>query len=119
MDVARQNLLIHLHRILGVEGRSTGRHLVDQHAEGPVVDGPIMALVEDDLGSEVVGSTCTAQSPKLAILDPLGQAEIHYLQIAVAIHNKVLWLEIAVGNLAGVDLAKGQDDRGGIESPSR
>ena len=76
--------------------------------EGPVVDGPIMALVEDDLGSEVVGSA--AKSPKLAILDPLGQAEIHHLQIAVAIHDEIFRLEVTVADLAGVNVVEGEEE---------
>lgn len=50
----------------GGEGRVAHQHLVDQTAEGPVVDHSVVALVVDDLGRQVLGSPAEA----VGLLDP-------------------------------------------------
>ena len=61
-----------------------GEELVHEDAEGPEVDGPVVALVEDDLGRHVLRRA--AEGPGLgARLHKLREAKVHHLDVAVRI----------------------------------
>ena len=47
--LVRQDGVVDLVFVLAAEGRLLQEHLVDQHAEGPPVDGAAVFLVEEDL----------------------------------------------------------------------
>ena len=63
-------------------GASDAHHLVEENAKGPVVDGLAVALLEDDLGREILGRA--AERPA-AVLDVLGEAEVGQLERAVLV----------------------------------
>ena len=56
-DGLRLDELVHLRVVLvaGVKGRESNDHLVSQYAEGPPVDGESVALLLQNLWSEVLG----------------------------------------------------------------
>ena len=57
----------------------SGEELAHEDAERPEVDGAIVALVEDDLGGDVLGGA--AERPRLAPhRDPLREAKVHHLR---------------------------------------
>ena len=97
-DVAHRDLLVRLHGVLGPEGRRSGRHLVQRHPKRPVVHGPVVALAEDDLRGQVVGSA--AERPGPAARELLGQAEVHDLEVPPGVQHEVLRLEVVAGDLA-------------------
>ena len=55
----------------------TVEHLEHDHAEGPPVDRLAVALLQDELGREVLGRA--AQRPR-AVLDVLGEAKVDELE---------------------------------------
>ena len=56
MQGLREDLSVHLVGVLVVEGREARQHLVEQDAQRPPVDRLGVALAEQQLGREVLGS---------------------------------------------------------------
>ena len=61
---ALQNDVVSLHGVGAGEGRSPGQQLEHEDPEGPVVGGDVMALIEDDLGGDVLRSS--TECPRLS-----------------------------------------------------
>ena len=62
----------------------SGEELVHEDAHGPVVDGPVVPLVEDDLRSHVLRGP--AEGPRLTTrIHVLWETEIHQLDVALSI----------------------------------
>ena len=58
----------------------SGQQLVHQYSQSPEVHGPVVSLVEDDLGGNVLRRP--TEGPRLtASLQLLGEAEVHQLDI--------------------------------------
>ena len=58
----------------------SGQQLVHKYSQSPEVHGPVVSLVEDDLGSHVLRRP--TECPRLAAsLQLLGEAEVHHLDI--------------------------------------
>lgn len=54
----------------------SGEQLEDENAERPIIDRPVVALVQDDLGGNVFGSA--AKRPRLVTRsEQLGEAEVN------------------------------------------
>ena len=92
--------------------RVAHEHLVDEHARRPPVDGLAVALGLDDLGREVLGRA--AERPR-AVLDQLGEAEVDDLQVALAVEQQVLGLEVAVDDVAVVEVLEREHHRRAVE----
>ena len=75
-----QNLLINAERVLGVEGRVAGQHLVYEDAERPPVHTGVVALGLDDLRRQVLRGP--AQGPR-PVRDLLGEPEVSYYQMSL------------------------------------
>lgn len=72
---AAQNGIIRAHVVLAAERWLADEQLVHEHAERPVVDGPIVALVEDDLRRNVFG--CARERPRfVARLNDLCESKV-------------------------------------------
>lgn len=107
------------------ERRVPGKKLVNQNAQGPPVHGGGVTLVMDNLGGQVLwgsaqgvrllGSAVVAVPPAA---EPLREAEIDELDVALAVQQQVLGLEVAVGHavLGLVQVLEHQDDLGGVEA---
>lgn len=97
--------------------------LKHEYAEGPVIGADVVSLVEDDLGSNVLGSS--AESPRLpANLELLGKAKVdleinncykfdnpqkiycstHELDVSGSVEEKILWLQVSVDDSPGVEV---------------
>lgn len=112
-DLARNDLLVDLNRLVGEERRVPGGHLVHQHTQRPPVDGFVVTLTEDDLRGEVLGRT--AQRP-CAALHSLGEAEIRHLQVTLRVDQEVLRLQVPVDQIQVVEVLESEHDLSGIET---
>ena len=64
----------------------SSQQFVHQDPERPEVHGPVVALVEDDLGSHVLGGP--AECPGLAAaVDVFGKSEVDHLNVSLFIYN--------------------------------
>ena len=71
----------------------TSEKLKHEYSEGPVVGADIVALVQDDLGSDVFGSA--TEGPGFAAdLQFLGEAKVNQLDVAVLIQKQIFGLKI-------------------------
>lgn len=59
---AAQDRIVRAHVVFAAERRLADEQLVDENAERPVIDGPIVALVENDFGRNVFG--CAGERPR-------------------------------------------------------
>ncbi|KAL0607182.1 LOW QUALITY PROTEIN: UPF0764 protein C16orf89 [Plecturocebus cupreus] len=112
----RDDLLVDLDGLLGVEGREAHGHLVGEHPQGPPVHGLVVAFTQDDLGGQILGGP--AQGPSAAP-HVLGKTEVRHLQVALLVDEEVLGLQVAVDEVKRVQVLEGQDDLGGIETGMR
>jgi len=101
LNLSLENLLVDSHGIIVIERIDSSQHLVGEDAHRPPVDGLAMAFVEEHFGGEVLRRTAKRISARLAIF---GEAEIGELEIALLVNENVLWLEIAVDNVQGVEI---------------
>ena len=70
----------------------TCQHLVDEDAEGPPVYCQPVPLALHDLGGEVLGRA--AERPRAVAAHPLGEPEVGDLEVALAVKQQVLRLQI-------------------------
>ena len=76
------------------------------------VDRLVVALGGHDLGRQVVGGT--AEGP-CDVGHLLGEAKVGDLEVAVAVEQQVLGLQVAVDDVVRVQVVEGQGDLGGVE----
>mmetsp|Transcript_36225 Transcript_36225/g.111497 ORF Transcript_36225/g.111497 Transcript_36225/m.111497 type:complete len:369 (-) Transcript_36225:59-1165(-) len=114
VDLPGQDLLVDAHGVLVAEGRLAADHLVDEDAQGPPVHGLAVALVQQHLGRDVLRRAAERVRPR-AWLDDLCKAEICELGVAVLAHQDVLWLQVAVDDVLGVDVREGGRRQRGVE----
>jgi hypothetical protein len=108
--------LVHLQVVIAasVEGREADDHFVGQDAESPPVDGEAVTLLIEDLGSQVLGSA--AEGVGLGVvLEDLGEAEVSETDVAVFVHEDVLWLQVSVDDVLLVQMPDGQSHLGRVE----
>jgi len=114
---ALENVLVDLHRRTAIPKRGkAAQHLEDQNTQGPPVDGFVVALGCDNFWRKVIRGT--AKSPG-DVLDFLREAEIGNLQMTVSVEQQVLWLQIAIYDVARVQVVKSQRDFGSVELGDR
>lgn len=89
------DVLVELLAVLRVEGRQADEHLIDDGAERPPVSGLAVALPLQHLGREVLSRAAEGLSVAVALNAHLRQAEVGQLDVALAVHEDVLWLETA------------------------
>ena len=108
--------LVHFRVILraGVERRESDDHLVGQDSQGPPVHRERMAALDQNFWSQVVGSSTERISLSVA-LDDLSETEISQADIAILVHEDVLWLEITVDDVFLVEMAESHGDLNGVE----
>lgn len=106
-----EDILVDDHRILISEGVDPCVHLVDEYAEGPPVNSLAMALVQQDLGSEVFWGPAQSVGSSL---DYLGEAEVSEFEIAVVGNQQVLGFEISENNIFIMQMLENQHDLGSV-----
>jgi hypothetical protein len=88
-------------------------HLVNEDSEGPPINGFSMSLIEDDLGSDVLG--CTTDSECSALVEDLGEAKIGKFEIAVIANEQIFRFEIPEDDVFAMQILKARCNRGSIE----
>mmetsp|Transcript_38597 Transcript_38597/g.90238 ORF Transcript_38597/g.90238 Transcript_38597/m.90238 type:complete len:465 (-) Transcript_38597:1410-2804(-) len=111
--LALDDLAVALHRVVGDEGRRAGEALESEDPDAPPVGAEAVALVEDDLGGEVLRGA--AQGPR-AVGDDLGEAEIDHLEVALLVDEQVLGLEVAVDDFEAVHVREDRHDLRRVEA---
>ena len=102
---ALQNDVVGGHGIVADEGRIAGEQLEYENAQAPAVGGDVVALVEYDLGRDILGRA--AERPRLvAEADLLGEAEVDELAVAARVQQQILGLQVAVDGALGVQVGE-------------
>lgn len=108
--------LVHLVLVLVIKGRNAYYHFVDQDAQGPPVQGVVVARADDHLRRNVLGRAAERVGLRSVIdLVDLGQAEVGEEDVAIKAQQNVLGLEVPVIYIGLVEVAEGESDLGGIE----
>jgi len=68
-----------------------------------------VAFVEEDFGGKVLWRAAEGIGACFAVL---GEAEISKLEIAFLVNENVLWLQVSVDDLLGVEILKHEDNLG-------
>lgn len=106
-DSAADDLLVDLNGLIGEERRITGGHLVHQNAQGPPIHGLVVPFAQNDLGREVLRGA--AEGPR-ATLHPFGEPEVGDLQVALAVDQQVLRLQVPVNEVQIVQIFEREHD---------
>mmetsp|Transcript_60365 Transcript_60365/g.127882 ORF Transcript_60365/g.127882 Transcript_60365/m.127882 type:complete len:205 (+) Transcript_60365:280-894(+) len=94
-----QHLVVSLHGLRSFEGWMASEELVDQHTKCPPIYRMIVAGGGDNLWSEVIRS---ATGCKRLPNTELGQSHVSHLQVALLVHEQVLWLQVPVDDASFV-----------------
>mmetsp|Transcript_15770 Transcript_15770/g.44916 ORF Transcript_15770/g.44916 Transcript_15770/m.44916 type:complete len:318 (-) Transcript_15770:75-1028(-) len=111
-DLPAKDRLIDAHGILVDEWRVPDDHLVYQDPKRPPIHGLPMALVQQDLGSDVLRGT--AQGVR-TVLHDLGEPEVCQFHIAVDVDEDVLRLQVAIDDVQFVAILEDRSDLRRIE----
>lgn len=76
-----------------------------------------MALLNEDFGGQVVGRPAERKR-LLALLEHFSQTEVSQANIAIAVHEDILWLQISVDNVLVVQVSERNRDLNGVELSS-
>ena len=109
-----ENVSVDSHRVLIIEGVNSSVHLVDENSESPPVDCLSVALVEDDLGSDVFGGSADGEGSSLG--EELGEPEVGELEVAVVADEEVFGLEVPEDDVLGVQVFEAGCDDGPVEA---
>lgn len=90
----------------------TGHHLVKQAAEGPPIYSSTIVFLKQDLRSHVLWRSTNRPGFFRSFL---AHSKVRDLNIAVAREKNVLWLEVTVNDLSGVEVLESQEDLGCIK----
>lgn len=109
-DLARANQYSQLMVRLVHEGRAPSRHFVHEDAESPPIDREPVALHIQNLGRQVLSSATEAVCLIFGLLQKLCQTEVRQPNVTIRVHQHVLWLQVSVHDLFGVQIAEGHQD---------
>mmetsp|Transcript_29000 Transcript_29000/g.84662 ORF Transcript_29000/g.84662 Transcript_29000/m.84662 type:complete len:208 (+) Transcript_29000:561-1184(+) len=99
-----------------VPGRQPREHLVEHHAHVPPVRSQSMAPLIQNLGRKVLGSAAKRVRTGIRVTNSfLRQPKVRELHVAVLVQQDVLWLEISVDDLDGVQVLQGACDLRRVE----
>eukprot|EP00128_Syssomonas_multiformis_P018552 Colp12_sorted_trinity150504_noHs@33982 len=116
--LAVQNFLVHGVSVLVVERRDACKHLVDQHTQGPPVNGGAVALLLQNLGSHILGGATEGVCSLIMLDILLAQTEVSKRNIPIIVHKNVLRLEISVYNVIAVQVVNSKEKLSCIEACS-
>ena len=103
-------------RPVGVEGRASDEHFVNQDPEGPVINALIVTLGQDNFRREVFRRA--TKSVRL-VHDNLSESQIDEDAIPKGVNQNVLGFQIAVGDVPVVKVGQRLEDAGGVETRVR
>lgn len=113
MQLPLQDVLVDHQRVVVGEGVDARNHLVDQHSQSPPVHGLAVSLVLQNFWSEILWGSTKGES---SIFYGFGEAEIREFEVAVGANEDVFGLEVAVDDVAGVEVLEDENDVGGVEA---
>ena len=113
LDLASQNVLVDSHRVIVVEGVDTSVHLVDKNPESPPVDSLPVALVENNLWSNVLWGSADRECSSL--VEDLGETEVSEFQVPVVSDQQVLRLQVPEDDVLAVQVLEAGSDCGRVE----
>lgn len=111
-----EDILVDDQGIVISEGVDACYHLIDEHAQRPPVHWLPVSLILQDLRSQVLRRPAQSKRP---ILNRLGKAKISQLEVPIGGDEDVLWLQVAVDDVAGVQVLEDADDVRGVEAEWR
>lgn len=114
VNLAGENLLINSHGLVIAERRLANNHFINKDAKGPPVYRLAVTLVEEHLGSDVLGSAAQGVGTAAGLND-LGETEIGQLAVTVLAQEKILGLQITMDNVLAVDVLEGKRDLEGVK----
>ena len=115
-DLAEGDVLVHLLRLLGVEGTPTATHLEDQDAERPKIHHlGVAVLVQEDLGGQVLGRAAEGVGRVVLGQVRLGETEVAEGDMAVGIQQDILRFEISIDDVVLMQVLQRQDQLGDVE----
>ena len=107
-----KNLLINDKSIVITERRISCQHLIDEDPQCPPVHSLVVALGLDDLWSQVLW--CPTQGPGLPH-NFLGEPKVCDDYVAILAQEDVLWLEVSVDDIEGVEIGESTDNLSTVE----
>mmetsp|Transcript_14126 Transcript_14126/g.34839 ORF Transcript_14126/g.34839 Transcript_14126/m.34839 type:complete len:322 (+) Transcript_14126:1519-2484(+) len=117
LDLALQDLLLQLVARLGAEGRHAAQHLVQQDTSAPPVHRLGVALAINDLRCHVLHGANERVGARAVVAHVgLGQPKVGQLDVALAVQQHVLRLQVPVCNAQGVKVANGQHNLGRVQA---
>lgn len=117
VDRVAHNVVACRELVVATERRHADEHLEDEHAERPPVGGDVGAMTEDELGREVLGGADDAVATRRLHLH--GEAKVDQADVTFDVEHDVLGLEIAVDDVARVNVLERQRDFGCVEAHMR
>mmetsp|Transcript_16568 Transcript_16568/g.55739 ORF Transcript_16568/g.55739 Transcript_16568/m.55739 type:complete len:276 (+) Transcript_16568:327-1154(+) len=96
VDLAGQHQGVHLDGLVGAKGWEAGQQLVQEHAEGPPVDGEAVAAARDHLGRGVLRRAAQRPGAVRRRGEVRGEPKVDELEVALGVEDEVLRLEVAV-----------------------
>lgn len=98
-SITRARLSEHTHTpVLVIEWRHSSHQLEDEDTKRPPVCSTVVSLLQNDLGSEVLGSA--TQGVRLAARrELLCEAKVRDFEVSGGINQQVLWLQVTARSL--------------------
>lgn len=106
------NFPVNIHGIVVLEWRVAGQHFVQKDTKCPPVHGLAVALVQQDLGSNVLWSSANGVG---ALRYYFGKTKVDHLQVTVASNHDILGLQIPVYNFFALQVFKDRDNLSAVE----
>jgi hypothetical protein len=110
-----KNVLIHLGHISAEEGWQAMQHLVEDCAQAPPVHSSVVRLFTKDLRSQVLRGTTEGGCGLLRLYTFLTKPKVCQNHMSLAIQKDILWFQVPVNDVEGVQVANGTGHLRSIE----
>ena len=114
VDFPLKDIFVDFHRVVVSEGIDACMHFVDEDPQSPPVNCLAVALVEDDLGGDILRSATHCKSS--SFVEDLGKAKIRQPQVAVIAHQQILRLQVSKDNVLSVQIFETGDHSGSVKA---